>query len=96
MGCNCKTIQKVGEKFQLEDNKREKRNGWYYIKAIVEEIVLNRVINTFFLALVCIIVMPILFIVIIFSQIIFGRAKFFMPNKITNKIIDKAKPQEDE
>ena len=96
MGCNCKTINKVGNKFKLENAQYEKKGFWYYIKEVVKEIVLNRILNALFLALVCIIMMPIMLVVIVLSQIILGNARIVVPENIVNKIKKKAKSLQNE
>jgi len=96
MACNCKTIDKIGNRFKISDGHHEKKGWWYYIKGIFNEIVVNRLLNALFLALVCIVVMPLLALIIVFTQIILGNARVIFPEGIINKIKGKTKAIQNE
>ena len=96
MGCNCKTIKKIGNQFKVTDGHHEEKGFWYYVKEAFKEIVVNRIFNALFLALVCVVVMPILAVIIVLTQIILGDSRVIVPKSIMGKIMGKAKSLQNE
>lgn len=96
MACACKTAKVLEKKFGSSNGKHGKKGFWYYIKFLLSEVILKRLLGAVVLAFICLIIMPFMLVFLIISQLINGQAHMFIPEKFARNIKEITEQKEDE
>lgn len=81
MACACKTAKIINSKYGSKNGTPNKKGVMYYLK-MIGDIFLSRIFMSCLLVLICIVLFPFLVLTLFFTQLINGKSKVWMPEKM--------------